>query len=207
MGLDAVLIGADYAEANFDGEVEDAAWLSNVLDHVAQRLPEIRDLELGRSDGEPLGERIGSYSALHQLREYAAHLEVFSKPPARYEGTDAGLLREIYGGSRATGLFPHLINFSDCEGLYLPIALAEPIWIELEEGTTYSVGSSIALARELRTINEFLGVRKDHGQLRDEGLDPYEVLDLDDGTPRWQWGVLHWLARVSVERNLLLQFC
>lgn len=68
----------------------------------------------------------------------------------------------------------------------------------------YKAGSSIRLLRELEDLNRQLGMNRDWGDLK-----AGEGLQTDDdplGLVKYGWGVLHYVARISVEKRLPIVF-
>lgn len=68
----------------------------------------------------------------------------------------------------------------------------------------HKAGSSIHLLRELDELNHLLGMTRDWGDLKSG-----ESLQADEdplGLVKYGWGVLHYVARVSVERRLPIVF-
>ena len=68
----------------------------------------------------------------------------------------------------------------------------------------YKVGSSIRLLQELDELNRLLGMTRDWGDLKSG-----ESLEADDdpvGLVKYGWGVLHYVAQVSVEKRLPIVF-
>jgi len=68
----------------------------------------------------------------------------------------------------------------------------------------FKAGSSIQLLRELDDLNRLLKMARDWGDLKSG-----ESLEADDdplGMVKYGWGVLHYVARVSVERGLPIIF-
>lgn len=154
-------------------------------------------------------ERLGNYAVLHQLRRYAAHLDVYNKPPAAScdleEATKDEALLKLYDGETGTS-FPHLIDHSDCDGYYLPVSFNDPIWIDKDgEDEVISVGSTVKLLQELRYINKHLQVDPDlteNLETLSEGL----VSD-DLEFEKWAWAVLYAMCLRSLELNLPIIFC
>jgi hypothetical protein len=212
MGLEASLFGDEVDE--FDSEspelvAEERTEREGVLARVARIYPQVAGLELGQADEVGLGERIGSYGALHHLRAYAAYLERHGRPPATPDlcGEECRELIEVYARVRPTQAFPHLIEHSDVDGWYVPVDFERPAWVAGVGDTEplWSVGSSQRLLAELDALNEHLGIPGDYGQLG--GGEACSALVAGDPweTHRWVWCVLHWLARESVAQRLILK--
>lgn len=105
---------------------------------------------------------MGGYSSLHHLRRIAAHLDAGGPlpEPGGEDAPDDPVLLAAYERP-AGGRFTHLIHHSDAEGFYLPIDFPLPLNGDVVGGT---VGSSVALRRELRELAQVLGIP--------DGIDP-----------------------------------
>lgn len=212
MGLDGRLVGSN------DEEFE--KWYKPLINQMSEFIAQHQvgntavALALGTTkDDEDFVERIGHYSGVQLLRSYAAHIAVHGKPPEE-EGRESinTELDEMYEGKRPFAPFDHLINHSDAEGFYVPVDFKEPFVFQARtydgEGTwDCYVGSSQRLLHELDELNKHLKMPGDYGDLG--GFEPLSkvVDERPYGAECWVWAVLHWFARASVERNLLLEFC
>lgn len=208
MSLDGRLIGTD----DEDYKSFYAGLLEQMLSHL--KSDEASKFKLASSKAIDYCEQIGSYSAAQLLRNYAAYLAVHGKPPERSntEFIIGPELEKMYEGLIPFEPFNHLIDHSDSEGYYLPIDFEKPLNFEVKQtGTARAwmcdVGSSQALLRELDELNKHFNMPGDYGQLG--GYDELSAVisEGDFGAERWVWGVMHWLARESVEKQLLFEFC
>ena len=166
-----IMTRPDEDSAAFESEKE---WLQDVQDLLRE---EGVELDLRSSLAQPGAEvwkgGIQNFYDLYQLRRLAAHLErgddiqtLLSGPAADGEDIDE-LLEDIWDDEAQTR-FPHLIKHQGDGGYYLPVEFAEPIWVGegdededdelledlLEEDTTVSFGSSVALLRELTDLQD-----------------------------------------------------
>jgi hypothetical protein len=161
-------------------------------------------------------ERLGTYSLLHHLRRYAAHIDVKGEPPQEpcevdEVNQDACLLK-VYDNEVVTH-FPHLIDHSDCDGYYIPCSFDTPIWInpseigmeEDHEDLTISVGSSEKLLKELEKINEYLKISPEET----EDLEKFsEKLASDEWEfVKWSWAVLYNMCQQSLKFRQPIVFC
>ncbi len=205
MSLDGRLIGTD-----------DEDYKSFYSDLIEQMIPKTntRDFKLASSEGIEYCDQIGTYSSAQLLRNYAAHIAVHGKAPEKSNrefiiGPD---LEKMYEGLIPFEPFNNLIDHSDSEGFYLPVDFEKPFNFEVKQtGTAQAwlcdVGSSQGLLRELDELNKHLKMPGDYGQLGGYEELSAAVKDNEFTAERWVWGVMHWLARVSVEKNLLFEFC
>jgi hypothetical protein len=154
---------------------EERDWLQDVQDLLREEGVEI-DL-LSQPGTEVWEGGIRSFYDLYQLRRLAAHLErgddirmLLGETSVNGEDVD-DVLADIWNDDVETR-FPHLIKHQGDGGYYLPVAFAEPIWIEYSEDddddededadglsledNTVSFGSSVALLRELSEIEDLL---------------------------------------------------
>jgi hypothetical protein len=169
-------------------------------------------LTIGPAGQESKGE-LGKSGSILQFKSYAAYVSVHGEAPQEPDFSVIGHeLNEMINGRLPYGKFAHLINHSDSNGYYVPVDFAEPFSFDVAsfsgDGTwKCDVGSSHALLRELDELNKFLQVPGDCGQLNGSAvLDQRIAGDVFEEEKR-VWGMMHWLARESVERNLLFEFC
>jgi hypothetical protein len=152
-----------------------------------------------------------SYSFLHYLRRFYAHIENDSSwiptPTAADEDPtqDSVLEEEMYMMSS------HLLCHSDAAGFYLPIAF-EQIVIDTGEGDRIPggiVGSSYQLMSELVTIAPYLGIKLRGGQLTDEEATKINTA-VDAEQEFWiekmVWISLFEAARLSIEYKSAICF-
>ena len=148
---------------------EERDWLQDVQDLLREEGVEI---DLISQPGTEVWEGgIRSFYDLYQLRRLAAHLERGDNVQTVLEGGSADgedvddLLADIWDDEAETR-FPHLIKHQGDGGYYLPVEFAEPIWVEygdeededegLDDESTVSFGSSVALLRELSDLEGLL---------------------------------------------------
>lgn len=204
MSLNASLFGKDSDNyQHLSGVVDE------VLKAVSRYNPRALSFSLGRLDGESLEADVG-ITELHSLRGYAAHIELEGEPPkTTLDGKGHyPTLKRIYDGTDSSKRFQHLINHSDCGGYYIPIEFAEPVLLERRSftlGTDGPVGSSQKLLSELDEINKYLNVVGDYGQV-ERGSVEQTIRDDPWASEKHAWSVLHWLARESIARHLILIF-
>lgn len=206
MTLDGRLVGIDdYEYDDYYVPLIDAMKAALVQNGINE------PLVFGEAGQEIKGE-IGSSGGFQQLRSYAAYIAVHSAAPDEPDMSVIGHeLNEMYQHRIPYGKFAHLINHSDSSGYYIPIDFAEPFTFDapaFDGGTRkVDVGSSVALLRELDAMNEFLKVPGDCGQLNGTArLAQLTESDIFESEKRG-WGMMRWLARESVERRLLFEFC
>lgn len=205
MSLDGRLVGVDSDEYEdyYQGKVQ------SICAALAERGVDTSSFVLGKA-GQTYADEIGKSSALHLLRSYAAAVAVHKAPPEEPDFSVIGHeLNEMYKGQMPFTPFEHLIKHSDADGFYIPIDFAEPFDIGEpgEEFWACSLGSSKALLRELDELNKHLKMPGDLGELSGSA----RVRQVTEGdvfaTEKFAWAVLRWLARESVEKNLLFEFC
>ena len=171
---------------------------------------------------EPLP--LGGPEVLAQLQRYAAHADFTKSSPDRpvtgemlFE--DEHLIR--YWGFVEDELstkdlsFRHIIWTGSIGIFFIPVDFPEPLIIEEEEREVdeglignieyITIGSSYRLLKELDTLNQWLKLQGDYGDLGEiVSFDVYE----NDADPwheiKWAWLVLHWMARQSIEKNLTI---
>lgn len=155
MGLDASvksIIQEDKNDPYFDSESYECQERdARLLNDIAKELG--ADIDFAEKAGIYIVDyRIGSYSALHILRRFAAKQDGWDGDRYKaahgyksYESMD-GLYDDDYYLGRSK--FPHLIDHSDCEGYYLPIDFEKPFFHK----ELSSVGSSVRLKAELETL-------------------------------------------------------
>jgi hypothetical protein len=209
MSLDGRLVGVD------DNDFPDfyQPLYEQILAQLSESGVKICGFRLSTADEEEFLQQIGHYSSLQLLRNFAAHLAAHGVPPAQsHEFVIGPELSQMYNGQRGFEPFAHLIDHSDADGYYLPIDFSQPIHFEAESpanGHTFKVdvGSCQALLRELDELNEYLRMPGDYGELGGFS-ELYELTHEGKfGAERWSWAVMRWLARESVDRNLLLELC
>jgi hypothetical protein len=138
------------------------------LDRDSQRLTEM----LGNVQDQDLAisTRPGSYHGIHRVRVMYAKFK-------GWPCTDRETVVMLEGDCPARA--SHLVNHSDCDGLYLPTKFDTPIW---HEGV--SIGSSPRLLDELREIEH---VEKGENQ-------------------QWAWDAIYVAALASVLCRAAIHF-
>jgi len=167
---------------------------------------------------------LGAPEVLIQLQRYAAHIDLTKTPPvAPLTGEslveDQWLLRyweQLDNEMTAKDLsFKHLIWTGSIGIFFIPVDFPEPLIIEedeleSEEGDFghieyISIGSSYQLLKELDTLNQWLRLQGDYGDLGE--MVSFDVFE-NDADPwhevKWAWLVLHWMARQSIEKHLTI---
>lgn len=177
------------------------------LNAVLQRngLPEHREPE---SFPRPLHQLTHSctsfpYSFIHYLRRAFAHVREGKPVP------DDEQLRpehETVVEDASTMFDSHLLCHSDCEGLYVPLEIGEPIFDDDVPGTM--LGSSHALLRELIEVAPHIGVTLEDG--RPTAACEAELRAIEDSGPLWRerlvWYTLFEAATLSIEHKTLIVF-
>lgn len=207
MSLDGRLVGTD------DYEFED--YYASLLDSIQKASIDNGNkgqLTIGPAGQEFKGE-IGKSGSVLQFKSYAAYVSVHGEAPLEPDFSVIGHeLNEINQGRLPLEKFKHLINHSDSNGFYIPVDFSAPFSFDVasfsgEGSWKCDIGSSQALLRELDELNFFLKVPGDVGQLNGTALLDQQIAgDIFEEEKR-VWGMLHWLARESVTRSLLLEFC
>ncbi|MFO7172510.1 MAG: hypothetical protein DIU70_006035 [Bacillota bacterium] len=140
-------------------------------------------------DREGPEEEIGTPAELRELRELAAAAAGFT-------------LADYHEGRVPPGyLYQHLINHDEADGYYLPLDFPQPFWLgDEEEGDeVLSVGSAVALRRELEALRPVLAERF-----------PREMAAAERGSlppagPVRVWAALLRLTGASLEQDLPIQ--
>jgi hypothetical protein len=171
---------------------------------------------------EPLS--LGGPEALAQIQRYAAHID-FAKNAPDSPVTGERLFEDEYllkywkhvddEFSSKEFSFRHVILTGSIGIFFIPVDFPEPLIIEEEERESeegvvgnieyITIGSSYQLLKELDTINRWLKMQGDYGDLGEiVSLDVYE----NDADPwheiKWIWLVLRWMARQSIEKKLTI---
>ena len=168
---------------------------------------------------------LGGSEALAQFQRYAAHIDFTMTSPDR-PVTGERLFEDDYllrywkhvedDVSSKDLSFRHVIWTGSIGIFFIPVDFPEPLIIEEEDceseegmiGTTIeyiTIGSSYQLLKELDTLNQWLKLQGDYGDLGEMvSLDVYE----NDADPwheiKWVWLVLHWMARQSIGKKLTI---
>lgn len=157
-----------------------------------------------------------SYSGLHYLRRFAAHIDETGKPPTPGgdESSADPILQKYYAeDEKAKCKFHHLMDHSDAEGFYLPVDFPEPITApEDSEITGGTIGSSQRLLAECEELAKHLGLPTDLDPESDAIWDAAEMQG--EGGEGWQkYGVesftclrLIHAARASIKHGAAIVF-
>ncbi len=207
MTLDGRLVGLD------DYEFSD--YYEPLIEAMQQALAENRidgEITLGNA-GQDFKMEIGDGSAFQLFRSYAAYVSVYKEPPEEPDVSIINLeLNDMLQGRTDFGAFPQLINHSDSNGFYIPLEFDTPFSFgapSFDGSKTWKcdVGSSHSLLRELDELNKHMNVPGDVGQMNGSAMVQQEIKGDTFEKEKMVWAVMHWLARESVERKLLFEFC
>jgi hypothetical protein len=214
VGLDVVMIGLDEIKEQVKTDVQVAAMVKWLQENV----PETHTTHIGEPTGRMSeGDRLGLYSDLHILRGLALRLER-AGAESLAQCTEAELQEEtdrFYDTEPPLATrFQHLVNHSDCDGVYVPLPLREPVTVSGtlklpgadEEDVNVSIGSSEALLEELDELDPILAMPGDRGSLSEKHFEQ-TVAEHRWPTAAYVWGLLHWYARESVRSKTLIVFC
>ncbi|MBX9669388.1 MAG: hypothetical protein K2X93_17330 [Candidatus Obscuribacterales bacterium] len=162
--------------------------------------------------GQNYTDQIGRAASMHQFKSYAACIARHGAAPDEPEPSlISHELNEMYQGRLPFAPFQHIINHSDSDGYYIPVDFESPFKFNAPSmsGGSFEcdAGSSHALLRELDELNKYLKMPGDYGELCGSGRVQQEIRGDKFETEKWVWAVMRWLARESVEKNLLLEFC
>lgn len=150
------------------------------------------------------------YAYLHRLRRALAFARqdpaAFGPAPADWDpNTDPLLESELFVFMDA-----HLICHSDCEGFYVPIDFADPLYAEKQgEVSGGIVGSTQRLLQELISVAPLLGIRLDEDRLSDAEA---KLIASDDteqhplGIERLVWFALYEAAAHSLAQRTAIVF-
>jgi hypothetical protein len=215
MGLDIVMIGAKSMAQTASEDLS----LALTVNYLVRSIPDAAQVDIGEPDAALAeGCRLGRYAALHVLRGLAvAYDELGESVRNLSEDQLESAIDEFYASEQDTPTrFRHLIDHSDAEGYYVPLEIGEPVGIEYQpereddesdlEAETVSIGSSLALLRELNELQGVLGLDGDLGELGEDAFEQH-VSEHRWPTAAYVWGVLRWYARESAGKKLFIQFC
>jgi hypothetical protein len=163
--------------------------------------------EVGHNSKGLKAEEMETARPLHRLRGFALHCEKHGSAPTPAEvGDGYRVLEELYDGKIATQWYPHLVDHSDSDGYYIPADFTQPINAYMD-GEVISIGSSHRLLAELNSIRRFL-FGEDTSALGDEQQELLWAIAENDSfaLEKNMWCRLRWLARNSVESNLVIRF-
>lgn len=197
---------------------EGAAWLAAAFEKlnvllVKQGLPRHEEpSEFTRQIPDPSRRPCTSfpYGYLHRLRRALAiarqEPSAFSPVPDDWDPSlDPWLEQELFVYMDA-----HLICHSDCEGFYVPVDFAQPLYGEKAGDVRGGiVGSSQYLLQELIEVAPLLGIRLEAGGLSDAEA---EVLTNEDssshpyGIERLVWFALYEAASASLAQGVAIVF-
>ena len=214
MGLDVVMIGLDEIKE----QVKTDAQVAAMVKWLQENVPETHTTHIGQPSGRMSeGDRVGLYSDLHVLRGLALRFERIGAS-ALQDATEEDLQGETDRFAEAeppeTTRFINLVNHSDCDGVYVPLPLREPVTVSgslklpgaEEEAVNVSIGSSEGLLEELDELAPILEMPGDRGSLSEKHFEQ-AVADHRWPTAAYVWGLLHWYARESVRAKTLIVFC
>jgi hypothetical protein len=214
MGLDVAMVGLNDIKEMVN---KDAA-VTAMVKWLQENVPEAHTTSIGEPSG-PMsgGHEVGDYTDLHVLRGLALRFEqegaaglAGASEDELYALTEAFYRSDPPGDTR----FSHLVNHSDADGVYIPMPLAQPVYVtgtlqlidRDEEQINLSIGSSEALLCELDELAPLIGLSGDLGSMTELEFEQAVAAS------RWPtaahvWGLLHWYARESVRGKTLIQFC
>jgi hypothetical protein len=179
------------------------------------------------TEGTSINEKsllLGGPEILIQLQRYAAHIDLTKiTPDTPVTGEklvdDEWLLKyweQLENEVTSKDLsFKHIIWTGSIGIFFIPVDFPEPLIIEEDEmeieGGDFghieyiSIGSSYQLLKELDTLNKWLKLQGDYGDLGEMvSVDVFEN-DADQWHEiKWAWLVLHWMARQSIEKQLTI---
>jgi hypothetical protein len=214
MGLDVVMIGLDEIKEQVKTDVQVAA----MVKWLQENIPETHTTHIGEPSGRMAeGDRVGLYSDLHVLRGLALRFERdgASALNGASEEELQGETDRFYDAEPAlTTRFVNLVNHSDCDGVYVPLPLAEPVTVSgtlklpgaEEEDVNVSIGSSEGLLDELDELAPLIDLPGDRGSMSETHFEQV-VANHRWPTAAYVWGLLHWYARESVRAKTLIVFC
>lgn len=143
------------------------------------------------------------YSFIHYLRRAFAHVREGLAVP---DDDELRPEHESVVEEASTMFDSHLLCHSDCEGLYVPIELGDPIFDDDVPGTM--LGSSQALLLELLEVAPHIGVTLEDGRLTPAC--EVELRAIEDSGPLWRerlvWYTLFEAATLSIEHKTLIVF-
>lgn len=134
--------------------------------------------------GEPTGEAfaLGSPADVLDLMRIAAHLEGGALPEGPRTASDPSadpVLEPFLLRNKTASRFPHLLGHAESSGYYVPLDFPAPFWLV---ETSRSVGSAVALVRELTGIREALASRS--GDFPPERAALAQLLELTERAAR-----------------------
>lgn len=207
MSIDARLVGTD------NEEYEDyyGPFVKRAAEALIEQGVKVPSFSIGPTE-QDYGDKIGDKSGIHLLRSYAACIAFNGEPPVEPDFSFIGYeLNEMYAGRMKFEPFTHLIKHSDEDGFYLPIEFPTPFMMRKSDdgfdSWACNVGSSQALLKELDELNKYLKVPGDYGDLCGSARLRQEIQGDVFEKEKWVWGVLRWLARESVAKNVIIEFC
>ncbi|MBC8021719.1 MAG: hypothetical protein H7Y14_01275 [Burkholderiales bacterium] len=214
MGLDVVMIGLDEIKEQVTTDVEVAA----MVKWLQENIPETHTTHIGEPSGRMSeGDRLGLYSDLHVLRGLALRFEragASSLEGATEEDLQVETERFYDAEPPLATRFINLVNHSDCDGVYVPLPLREPVTVSgtlklpgaQEEAVNVSIGSSEGLLDELDELGPLIALPGDRGSMSETHFEQ-AVAGHRWPTAAYVWGLLHWYARESVRAKTLIRFC
>jgi len=152
------------------------------------------------------------YGNLHHLRRAVAYaIRGYTKLP---DFGDADPLEDDMYDRVLDCFESHIICHSDCEGFYVPVDFAQPLYDDLEDSDPKCIvggilGSSQGVKRELVQVAPLLGIRLEAGKLSDREfarLDALSHAHSSHGTSLHVWLNFFEAARLSIEHNTAIVF-
>ncbi len=212
MGL---AVGVGFLADMKRNDAEGFAWASGMFADVSgfltrQGLPTWTEPEEVSLEGMRPHVSSFPYGFLHYLRRAYAHAVAY--PDAVLSPLQGALSDEDWAliDDEGAMLSSHLICHSDAEGLYVPVAFADPLFADDGEGVPGGgmLGSSHGLLAELRIVAPRIGVTLEDGRLTDA-----EARRIHTGYADSVWEREHvvflalWeAARLSTERSTAIVF-
>jgi hypothetical protein len=150
-----------------------------------------------------------SYQSLHRLRRaYVYQRKNLKFFPVADALDDDPVLKDEYENPTFTS---HLVHFSDCEGFYVPLDFAEPLYADDDENVLGGgVGSSPRLRAELVMVAPLLAIPLADGRLVQEVAAELGNFDRQSahplGSERMIWLALFEAACQSIEFKSAIRF-
>lgn len=125
------------------------------------------------------------YSNLHYLRRAVAYaIRGSSKLP---DFGDADPCKDDMYDDVLSGFESHIICHSDCDGFYVPVDFAEPLYDDLDDSDPHCIaggilGSSQGAMRELVQVAPLLGIRLRAGKVSDREFARLDALSHGDSS-------------------------
>lgn len=152
------------------------------------------------------------YSNLHHLRRAVAYaIRGYTKLP---DFGDADPCEDDMYDRVLSCFESHIICHSDCEGFYVPVDFAEPLYDDLKDSDPRCIvggilGSSQGAMRELVKVAPLLGIRLKAGNVSDREFARLDTLshgDSSEATAVHVWLNFFEAARLSIARATAIVF-